>query len=232
MPFPPHIVVDVFGVAVAVLALAVSALGLFLSRRDKKARLEITVRYEYRASSPDSRPVRARGASQAELLASLADFLRTHALGYDDGEAVMSFVLENRGSSAVYPRTARLLLLSGGEKNKGFASRFPRARRGKPPVVDIAAGKVRTSELPGGAEDIAAFTSADRRLPDHISPGKSLGLWCGLHPLARVLASEGHTGEVELALQVRDQLGHTFIAPFPLDTDIWDTTRAANRSRP
>lgn len=230
MPFTPQIVVDLLGAAVAVLALAVSAFGLFLSRRDKKARLEITVRYEYRASSPDG-PVRARGASQAELLASLADFLRTHALGYDDGEAVMSFVLENRGSSAVYPRTARLLLLSGGKKNKGIASRFPLARRGKTSVVDIAAGKVRTSELPGGAEDIAAFTSADRRLPDHISPGKSLGLWCGLHPRARVLASEGHTGEVELALQVRDQLGHVFIAPFPLDTDIWDNARAADRSQ-
>lgn len=235
MPFSPHFAVDVFGAVIAAFALVVSALGLFLSRRDRRARLGITVGYEYRARSPGGEPVRARGASQEELLASLADFLRTHALGYDDGEAVMSFLLENRGSSAVYPRTARLLLLSGG-KNKGFASGFagrvPFARRDAPLVVDIASGRVRVSELSGGAEDIAALTGADRRLPDHISPGKSLGLWCPIPHLARTLASEGHVGEVELALQIRDQLGNVFTAPFPLDTDIWDTARTANRVRP
>jgi hypothetical protein len=228
MPFSSQIVVEFAGAAIAALALAVSALGLFLSRRDKRVRLEISVRYEYRARASGG-SVRARGASQEELLASLADFLRAHDLGYADGEAVVSFVLKNRGNTAVYPRTARLLLLS--EKGGSVAGVFSRFRGREPLVVDPASGCVRASEFPGGAEDVAARTGPDRRLPDHISPGRSFGLWCGLSPLARVLISEGYPGEVEMALQIRDQLGNSFIAPFPLDTDIWHTARAANRSR-
>lgn len=227
MIFPTQTVVDLFGASVAVLALAVSALGLFLSRRDRRVRLEVSVRYEYRAVSPGGR-VRARGASQEELLASLADFLRAHDLGYADGEAVVSFVLKNRGSAAIYPRTARLLLLS--EKNKGSAGVFPRFRGPEPLVVEPGSGRVRASELSGGAEDVAASGGADRRLPDHIPPGRSVGLWCGLSTLSRVLATEGHAGKVEMALEIRDQLGNSFTEPFALDTDIWHTS--ANRRRP
>ncbi|MGH3086272.1 MAG: hypothetical protein ACRDSJ_03000 [Rubrobacteraceae bacterium] len=228
MSFPAQTVADLAGAGIAAVALAVSALGLFLSRRDRKARLEILVRYEYRAISSRA-PARARGGSQEELIASLGDFLRAHDLGYADGEAVVSFVLRNRGSSAIYPRTARLLLLSGGRENRDFAGLL--ACRDRPLVVDPGSGRVRAAELSGGAEDVATYTDADRRLPEQISPGRSLGVWCGLSPLSRVLVSEGHAGRLELALQVRDQLGNVFTAPFRLDTEIWDTARTPNRGR-
>src|SRR5215210_6922268 len=103
---------------VSLLALVLSLFNLYLQRRDRRPRLEIRVRYEYRIDTPD-------GASDADTLPQIHDssqeglylllgtFLREYGLKYPQGSPVVRFALSNRGDKVLYLASIRLVFRPG-----------------------------------------------------------------------------------------------------------------------
>ena len=73
---------------VSLLALVLSLFNLYLQRRDRRPRLEIRARYEYRTatsdgtSGEDALPALLHDDSQEGLYLLLGDFLREYGLEY------------------------------------------------------------------------------------------------------------------------------------------------------
>ena len=125
--------------AASSVALVLSLAGLYLQRRDRRPRLKVRVRYEYRAnhpsgspgnfqeapsedpsgnssgeaSGPASEPPRIHDDSQEGLYLRLGDFLQEHGTRYPEGHSVVRFSLSNEGEKVVYLGSVRLLLLAG-----------------------------------------------------------------------------------------------------------------------
>jgi hypothetical protein len=125
---------------VSLLALLISLFNLYLQRRDRRPRLEIRARYEYRvgildgASEADALP-QIHDDSQEGLYLLLGDFLRAHGLGYPQGTPLVRFALSNKGDKAVYLDGIRLVFRTGGRL---FGDRL---------VLDPVEGRVLPFEL-------------------------------------------------------------------------------------
>ncbi len=89
---------------VSVLALVLSLVNLYLQRRDRRPRLKIRVRYEYRVGVPEagvsggSPAPQVHDESQEGLYLRLGDFLREHGVvEYPRGSPVVRFAVSNEG---------------------------------------------------------------------------------------------------------------------------------------
>src|SRR4051812_25271076 len=88
-------------IAVSLLAFILSLINLYLQRRDRRPRLEIRARYEYRTDTPgeasneDAPLPLIHDHSQEGLYLLLGNFLREHSLGYPQGTPVVRFALSN-----------------------------------------------------------------------------------------------------------------------------------------
>jgi len=196
--------------AVSLLALLLSLFNLYLQRRDRRPRLEIRARYEYRVDTSDGAPdadalPQIHDASQEGLYLLLGDFLREHGLEYPQGTPVVRFTLSNKGDKVVYLDSIRLLFRTGG--------RLPRERL----VLDPMEESVIPLELAGGAANILG----QGRPPVELVPGDSVGYRFELIRLANTLANEGYTGNVRMTLEATDRLGNTYRRPFGVNTDLW-----------
>src|ERR671917_1560072 len=105
--------------AVSVLALLLSLFNLYLQRRDRRPRLEIRARYEYRVDTPDEASdadalPQIHDDSQEGLYLLLGDFLREHGLGYPQGTPLVRFALSNKGDKVVYLNGIRLVFRNDG----------------------------------------------------------------------------------------------------------------------
>lgn len=199
---------------VSLLALLLSLFNLYLQRRDRRPRLEIRARYEYRVENPDG----ASGAdglpqihdhSQEGLYLLLGDFLREHGLGYPQGTPVVRFALTNKGDKAVYLDHIRLVFRTGGRL---FGDRL---------VLDPVEDRVLPLEF---AEGVANVLGQGGRLPVELTPGDGTGYRFELIRLANTLRGEGHTGNVRMVLEVNDRVGNVYRRPFDVNTDLWAYT--------
>src|SRR4028118_1836353 len=105
---------------VSVLALVLSLVNLYLQRRDRKPRLKIRSRYEYRvgvpeAGAPGGSPTpQVNDESQEGLYLRLGDFLREHGVEYPRGSPVVRFAVSNEGERVAYLNAVRLVFREGG----------------------------------------------------------------------------------------------------------------------
>src|SRR5919199_2421635 len=104
--------------AVSMLALLLSLFNLYLQRRDRRPRLEIRVRYEYRINTPDGATgldalPQIHDDSQEGLYLLLGNFLREYGLEYPQGTPVVRFALSNKGDKVVYLDGIRLSFRTG-----------------------------------------------------------------------------------------------------------------------
>ncbi len=198
---------------VSVLALVVSLLNLYLQRKDRKPRLKIRARYEYRVGVPDggssggSITPQVHDESQEGLYLRLGDFLREHGVGYPRGSPVVRFAISNEGERVAYLSAVRLVFRDGG----------PLGRR---MVLDPAQKRVLPLNLARDAANVAGSGAAGG-LPVELVPGNGVGYRFSLTRLANTLEKEGHTGNVRLSLEATDRLGNAYRRPFRVNTDLW-----------
>jgi hypothetical protein len=196
---------------VSLLALLLSLFNLYLQRRDRRPRVEIRARYEYRvgttdgASEADALP-QIHDDSQEGLYLLLGDFLREHGLGYPQGTPLVRFALSNKGDKVVYLDHIRLVFRTGGRL---FGDRL---------VLDPAEDRVLPLEL---AEGVANVLSQGGRLPMDLAPGDGAGYRFELIRLANTLRKEGHAGNIRITLEATDRLGNVYRRHFAVDTDLW-----------
>lgn len=198
---------------VSVLALVVSLLNLYLQRRDRRPRLKIRARYEYRVGMPeaespvDSPASQVHDESQEGLYMRLGDFLREHGVGYPRGSAVVRFAISNEGERVAYLNAVRLVFREGG---------LP----GRRMLLDPVQKRVLPLHLAKDAANVAGSGAAEG-LPVEVVPGNGVGYRFSLTRLANTLEKEGHTGNVRLSLEAADRLGNTYRRPFRVNTDLW-----------
>jgi hypothetical protein len=196
---------------VSLLALLLSLFNLYLQRRDRRPRLEIRARYEYRvdildgASEADALP-QIHDDSQEGLYLLLGDFLREHGLGYPQGTPLVRFALSNKGEKAVYLHGIRLVFRTGGRL---FGDRM---------VLDPVEDRVLPLEL---AEGVANVLSQGGSPPVELAPGDGVGYRFELIRLANALRQEGYAGNVRINLEATDRLGNVYRRPFSVDTNLW-----------
>jgi hypothetical protein len=197
--------------AVSLLALVLSLFNLYLQRRDRRPRLEIRARYEYRTGDPDATsggeasPPLLHDDSQEGLYLLLGNFLREHGLEYPQGIPVVRFAFSNKGDKIVYLDSVRLVFHPG---SRPFGDRL---------VLDPAEDRVLPLELAEGAANVLV----QGRLPVELVPGDAVGYRFELIRLSNTLVKEGHTGNVRLALEATDRLGNVYRRPFGVNTDLW-----------
>ena len=198
---------------VSVLALVLSLINLYLQRRDRKPRLRIRARYEYRVGAPEggvsggAPAPQVHDESQEGLYLRLGDFLREHGVGYPRGSAVVRFAISNEGERVAYLNAVRLVFRDGG----------PLGRR---LVLDPAQKRVLPLNLARDAANVAGSGAAEG-LPVELVPGNGVGYRFSLTRLANTLEREGHSGNVRLSLEATDRLGNAFRRPFRVNTDLW-----------
>ena len=198
---------------VSVLALVLSLLNLYLQRRDRRPRLKIRARYEYRAGipeggSPGGAPVpQVHDESQEGLYLRLGDFLREHGVGYPRGSPVVRFAISNEGERAAYLGAVRLVFRDGG-------------RLGRRMVLDPVQKRVLPLDLARDAANVAGSGAAEG-LPVELVPGNGVGYKFSLTRLANTLEKEGCAGNVRLSLEATDRLGNAYRRPFRVNTDLW-----------
>ncbi len=209
-----NVLTQVATAAASLLALGLSALNLYLQRKDRRPRLGIRVRYEYRAGGAGSAAAeeaaspRIYDASQESLYLLLGDFLREHGLEYPQGTPLVRFALSNGGQRPVYLDGLRITL----QQN--------RLRPGTRLVLDPLERRVVPIRLAGEAGGILGHDPASGR-PVELLPGDGVGYKFGLIRLANILKHEGHTGNVRLVLEAVDRMGNTYQQPFEVNTDLW-----------
>jgi hypothetical protein len=198
---------------VSVLALVLSLLNLYLQRRDRRPRLKIRVRYEYRVglaegeTAPGSPAPQVHDESQEGLYMRLGDFLREHGVGYPRGSPVVRFAISNEGERVAYLNAVRLVFRDGG----------PLGRR---MVLDPVQKRVLPLHLARDAANVAGSGAAEG-LPVEVVPGNGVGYRFSLTRLANTLEKEGHAGNVRLSLEATDRLGNAYRRPFRVNTDLW-----------
>ena len=198
---------------VSVLALVLSLLNLYLQRRDRRPRLKIRARYEYRAGVPEGGPLpgsptpQVHDESQEGLYLRLGDFLREHGVGYPRGSPVVRFAISNEGERVAYLSAVRLVFREGG----------PLGRR---MVLDPVQKRVLPLHLAKDAANVAGSGAAEG-LPVELVPGNGVGYRFSLTRLANTLEREGHAGNVRLSLEATDRLGNAYRRPFRVNTDLW-----------
>lgn len=198
---------------VSVLALVLSLLNLYLQRRDRRPRLKIRARYEYRVGAPEvgfpagSPASQVYDESQEGLYMLLGDFLREHGVGYPRGSPVVRFAISNEGERVAYLNAVRLVFREGG----------PLGRR---MVLDPVQKRVLPLHLARAAANVAGSGAAEG-LPVEVVPGNGVGYRFSLTRLANTLEKEGHTGNVRLSLEATDRLGNAYRRPFRVNTDLW-----------
>jgi hypothetical protein len=200
---------------VSVLALVLSLLNLYLQRRDRRPRLKIRARYEYRVGAseagfhPGSEAVspapQVHDESQEGLYLRLGDFLREHGVEYPHGSAVVRFAISNEGERVAYLNAVRLVFRDGG-------------LAGRRMVLDPVQKRVLPAHL---AKDAANVAGAAGGLPVEVVPGNGVGYRFSLTRLANTLEKEGYTGNVRLSLEATDRLGNAYRRPFRVNTDLW-----------
>jgi hypothetical protein len=198
-------ITEVGPLVASLLALGLSLFNLYFQRRDRKPRMEIRVRYEYRASGDDGPHI--HDGSQERLYLLLGDFLREYGLEYPEGIPVVRFALSNRGERPIYLDSIRLAIHEG--------SRLLGAAR----ILDLKEEKVVSEELAQNSANILSTGRSGRAV--ELVPGESAGYRFELIPLAKLLAAEGYSGDVRLTLEARDRLGNVYRKPFSVNTDLW-----------
>ena len=196
----PHVLSQGGPVAVSVLALVLSLANLYLQRRDRRPRLEVRARYEYRAT--DSGP-QLHEESQERLSVLLGDFLREHGLDYPQGLPVVHFSLSNRGEREIYLESLRLVVKDAAGRRRW--------------VLDPATDRLLEPELSEGSANVLARG----RRPVELVPGDGKGYRFELIRLANTLKEAGYTGNVRLALEATDRLGNRFRRAFEVNVDLW-----------
>lgn len=198
---------------VSVLALVLSLLNLYLQRKDRRPRLKIRARYEYRAGVPEVGPPpgsptpQVHDESQEGLYLRLGDFLREHGVGYPRGSPVVRFAISNEGERVAYLSAFRLVFREGG----------PLGRR---MVLDPIQKRVLPLHLAKDAANVAGSGAAEG-LPVELVPGNGVGYRFSLTRLANTLEKEGHAGNVRLSLEAADRLGNAYRRPFRVNTNLW-----------
>jgi hypothetical protein len=198
---------------VSVLALVLSLLNLYLQRRDRRPRLKIRGRYEYRAGVPEgassggSPTPQVHDESQEGLYLRLGDFLREHGVGYPRGSPVVRFAISNEGERVAYLSAVRLVFRDGG-------------RLGRRMALDPAQKRVLPLDLARDAANVAGSGVAEG-LPVELVPGNGVGYKFSLTRLANTLEKEGCAGNVRLSLEATDRLGNAYRRPFRVNTDLW-----------
>ena len=195
---------------VSVLALVLSLVNLYLQRRDRRPRLKIRVRYEYRVGVPEaggSPAPQVHDESQEGLYMRLGDFLREHGVEYPRGSPVVRFAISNEGERAAYLNAVRLVFREG----------RPLGRR---MVLDPVQKRVLPLHLARDAANVAGSGAAEG-LPVELVPGNGVGYRFSLTRLANTLEKEGHAGNVRLSLEATDRLGNAYGRPFRVNTDLW-----------
>jgi hypothetical protein len=198
---------------VSVLALLLSLINLYLQRRDRRPRLKIRVRYEYRVGAPEagvqggSPAPQVHDESQEGLYMRLGDFLREHGVEYPRGSPVVRFAVSNEGERAAYLGAVRLVFREG----------RPLGRR---MVLDPVQKRVLPLHLARDAANIAGSGASDG-VPVELVPGNGVGYRFSLTRLANTLEKEGHAGNVRLSLEATDRLGNAYRRPFRVNTDLW-----------
>lgn len=194
---------------ISTLALVLSLANLYLQMRDRRPRLEVRVRYEYRAAGPSfggsDRP-QLHDESQERLSMLLGDFLREHGLEYPQGIPLVRFAISNKGERAIYLESLRLLV-------RGQPGRRLR-------VLDPAANRVLDPELAEGSANVLASGRGSRR-PVELVPGDGVGYRFELIRLANTLSEAGYTGNVQIALEATDRLGKSYRRPFEVNVSLW-----------
>jgi len=198
-----------------VLALALSLVNLYLQRRDRRPRLKIRARYEYRVGDPstetehdDASPPRIHYDSQEGLYLRLGDFLREYALDYPQGTPLIRFSLSNEGERPIYLEGIRLTLRAG--------KRLSRERLVLDPVED----RTLSSELAGGTSNLLHSEGESGRVVELV-PGDSAGYKFELVRLANTLKQEGYAGNTRLTLEATDRIGNAYRRRFEVNTDLW-----------
>ncbi len=197
--------------AVSLLALVLSLFNLYLQRRDRRPRLEIRARYEYRTGDPEVpsggevSPPLIHDDSQEGLYLLLGDFLREYGLEYPQGIPVVRFALSNKGDKVLYLAGIRLVFRTG---NRLFGDRW---------VLDPMEDRVLPLELAEGVANVLG----QGRLPVELVPGDGVGYRFELIRLSNTLVKEGHTGNIRVMLEATDRLGNTYRRPFGVSTDLW-----------
>jgi hypothetical protein len=200
-------------VVVSVLALVLSLVNLYLQRRDRRPRLKIRVRYEYRVGVPEaggpggSPAPQVHDESQEGLYMRLGDFLREHGVEYPRGSPVVRFAISNEGERAAYLNTVRLVFREG-------------RLLGRRMVLDPVQKRVLPLHLARDAANVAGPGAAEG-LPVELVPGNGVGYRFSLTRLANTLEKEGHAGNVRLSLEATDRLGNAYGRPFRVNTDLW-----------
>jgi hypothetical protein len=200
---------------VSLLAFLLSLFNLYLQRKDRRLRLEIRARYEYRvdtldgAAEADALP-QIHDDSQEGLYLLLGDFLREHGLGYPQGTPLVRFALSNKGDKAVYLNGIRLVFRTGGHL---FGDRL---------VLDPVEDRVLPLEL---AEGVANVLGQGGSLPVELAPGDSTGYRFELIRLANTLRKEGYARNIRITLEATDRLVNVYRRPFSVDTDLWAYSR-------
>jgi hypothetical protein len=212
---------DTAHAAASVLALVLSVISLYLQRRDRRPRLEIKVRYEYRAAPLDDDaspggpdPPAIHDRSQEGLYLLLGDFLREYGLEYPQGTPLVRFALANKGTQPIYLASIRLVVVR------------PRGLRGRRLILDPAGNRVVPLELAGGEPTNVLGAAARRGDAAELAPADSVGYRFELTRLANTLKGEGYSGNVRLALRVTDRLGREHVRPFNVNTDLWAYPKA------
>jgi hypothetical protein len=200
--------------AASMLALVLSLVNLYLQRRDRRPRLRIRVRYEYRADAlggdtdRGTEPPRIHDDSQEGLYLRLGDFLREHGLDYPQSTPLVRFAISNQGERVVYLDSVRLVLHP---RSLLFRDRL---------VLDPVEDKLLAYELAHGTADVLGQHGLSES-PVPLVPGDGVGFKFGLVRLASALMREGHTGDVQLMLEVTDRLANVYRCPFSVSTDLW-----------
>ena len=221
--------------AASSVALVLSLAGLYLQRRDRRPRLKVRVRYEYRLGpagrppghSPGRSPGEASDAgnvrprihdySQKGPYQRLGDFLLEHGLrGEPEGHPVVRFSLSNEGEKVVYLSSVRLYLLLAGSR---LGTRLAKCL-----VLDPVQGKIVPGELAGPTANILGPAGGESRSspdPVDIVPGDAVGYRFGLSRPANTLVKEGYEGDRLLLLEATDRVGNVYRCAFGVDTDLW-----------
>lgn len=199
--------------AASVLALALSLVNLYLQRRDRRPRLGIRARYEYRVGGPssdtgDAPPPRIHYDSQEGLYLRLGDFLREYALEYPQGTPLVRFSLSNEGERAIYLADIRLVLRTG------------KRPCGERLVLDPVEDRVISASLAGDTSNLIHSEEEAGRTVELV-PGDSAGYKFELVRLANTLRREGYAGNIRLALEATDRIGNAYRRRFEVNTDLW-----------
>jgi hypothetical protein len=211
---------DVAHAAASVLALVLSVFSLYLQRKDRRPRLEIRVRYEYRTApldetSPDEPdPPAIHDRSQEGLYLLLGDFLREYDLEYPQGTPLVRFTLANKGVQPIYLDSIRLVVMR------------PRGLRSRLLVLDPTGDRVVPLELAAGESANVLGSAARRGGAVELVPADSVGYRFELTRLANTLRGEGYSGNVRLTLRAKDRLGREHVRPFNVNTDLWAYPKA------